>query len=92
MILNLLACIPQSKMRNLELDLNEFIDDIIIPMNMRFDHDAELLGEGTEFTNIIKRKSINWNVTEPYCNWQNWSEDVLKRIWIRRKSNIRREG
>ena len=45
--------------------LNKFIDDIGIPMNMWFDNAAEFLGEGTEFMKIIKKHSINWNVTKP---------------------------
>ena len=43
--------------------LNEFIDDIVIPVNIRFGCAAELLGEGTEFVKSIKNHSINWNVT-----------------------------
>ena len=77
-------------MRNLELDLNEFIDDIVIPTNIRFDHDAEFLGEGTEFTNSIKRKSINWNVTEPYSHWQNRAEDGIKRFTLIQKITMQR--
>ena len=44
--------------------LNKLIDDIRIPMNMLFDHAAEFLGEGTEFTKSIKKHSINWNNTK----------------------------
>ena len=46
-------------------DVNKIIDDIGIPMNTRFDHAAEFLGEVTESTKIIKKYYINWNVTEP---------------------------
>ena len=49
--------------------LDNFIDDIGIPMNVRFDHAVEFLGEVTEFMNIIKKPSINWGITEPYSHW-----------------------
>ena len=58
--------------------LTNFTDDIIIPMNMRFDHAAEFLGERTEFMKSINKHSINWNVTEPYSHWQNRTEDGIK--------------
>ena len=45
--------------------LNKFIDDIGIPINKRFDHTAELLGDGSEFMKSTKKHSINWNVIEP---------------------------
>ena len=57
-------------------------------MNMHFDHAAEFLEKGTVFMNIIKNHSINWNVTEPYTHWHNWSEDDIKLIKILRKSTI----
>ena len=48
--------------------LNELIDDIGIPMNLRFDHAAQVSGPKTEFMKSIKRYDINWNVTEPYSH------------------------
>ena len=51
--------------------INEFIDDTIIQMNMRFDHAAEFLGERNEFMKIINEHSINWNINEPYSRWKN---------------------
>ena len=70
--------------------LNKFINDIGIPMNMRFDHAAEFLGEGTEFMKRIKKHSINWNVTEHYSCCQNREEDGIKQIKIRWRSTMRR--
>ena len=67
---------------------NEYIDDIGIPMNMRFDHAAEFLGAGTEFMNSIKKHSINWNVTEPFSHWKNCVEDGIKQINLICKSNM----
>ena len=60
--------------------LNEFIDDIRIPMNMRFDHAVEFLGEVTEFMESINKDYINWNVTKPYSHWQNRAEYGIKLI------------
>ena len=57
-------------------------------MNMRFDHYAEFIGEGTEFMKSIKKHSINWNVTEPYSHWHNWSEYGIKKIKLIWKSTI----
>ena len=48
--------------------INEFIDDIIIPINMRFHHASNLLGKGTKFMNSINSHCINFNVTEPYSH------------------------
>ena len=39
--------------------LNEFIDDIGIPINVRFDHASEQLGAGSIFMTSIKKHSIN---------------------------------
>ena len=72
--------------------LKELIDDVEIPMNMRFDHSAEFLGEVTEFTKSIKKHSINWNVTEHYSHCHNQSEDGIKRIELRWKSTMQRKG
>ena len=35
-------------------------------MNIKFEHDAEFLGEVTEFRKSTKKKYINCNVTETY--------------------------
>ena len=43
--------------------LNIFINDTEILMNTHFDNAEEFLGEGTETMNIIKKHSIDWNVT-----------------------------
>ena len=48
--------------------INEFIDDIIIPINIRFHHASNLLGKGTKFMNSINSHCINFNVTEPYSH------------------------
>ena len=70
--------------------LNKFIDDIVIPMNMRFDHAAEFLGAGNELMKSIKNHSINWNVSEPYSHWQNCAEDGIKRIKLIWNSTMQR--
>ena len=83
LILNLLSCIHQGQAEVVN-GLNNFIDDIGIPMNILFDHAAEFLGEGTEFTKSMMKHSINWNVTESYSHWQNWAEigiEEIKLIW-----------
>ena len=48
--------------------LDKFIDDIVTPMDMCFDHVVDLLGEVNEFMKSTKKKSINCIVTEPYSH------------------------
>ena len=50
---------PSKSMAEAGNCLNEFIDDIRMPMNMHFDHAVEFLGEGTELMNSIKKHYIN---------------------------------
>ena len=71
---------------------NKFIDDIRIPMNMRFYHAEKLLLEGTEFMKTIKKHSINWSFTGPYSHWKNRAEGGVKRISFKWKITMRRTG
>ena len=68
--------------------LNKFIDDIGIPIDMRFDHAAEFLEAGNEFTKIINNHSINWKVTEPYSHWKNRAYNGINIIKLRWKSTM----
>ena len=72
--------------------LNYFIYDIRIPMNMNFDHFAELLGERNELMKSIKKHYINWNVTELCSHWKNRAQDGIKRNKLIWKSTMQRTG
>ena len=72
--------------------LEEFIDDVGIPSNLRFDGAREHLGPNTPFMKTIKRNHISWNVVEPYSHWQNRAEDMIKKLKLRWKSTRRRTG
>ena len=58
--------------------LNDFIDDIGIPMNMHFYHAVEFLGEWIELTNSKKKHSLYWNINKHYSHWHNQTEIGIK--------------
>ena len=81
---------PSKSKEEAENCLNKFIDDIGIPMNMRFDHAAYFLGEGNEFMKRVNKRSINRNINEPYSHWQNRAEDGIKRFTLIQKITMQR--